>query len=55
VIYYKTCNEFGWRIAAAAAEEIVATKISHGKNLLQQQRMESRSSCSGVKSAVVVT
>jgi hypothetical protein len=49
VIYYKTCNEFGWRMAAAAVE------ISHGKNLLQQQRMDFRSSCFGVKSAVVVT
>jgi hypothetical protein len=26
VIYYKTCNEFGLRIAAAAVEEIVATQ-----------------------------
>ncbi len=34
VIYYKTCNEFGWRIVAAAAEEIVATQNFTRKKLI---------------------
>jgi hypothetical protein len=34
VIYYKTCNEFGWGIAAAAVEEIVATQNFTRKKLV---------------------
>jgi hypothetical protein len=34
VIYYKTCNEFGWKIVAAAAEEIVATQNFTWKKLI---------------------
>jgi hypothetical protein len=34
MIYYKICNEFGWRIVATAAEEIVATQNFTWKKLI---------------------